>query len=62
MPKASDGKMFAYTAEGMKALKEYEARLKRNNKTMGKKKKDVNDSDKTESPYNKLRSDNAPNT
>ena len=54
MPKASDGKYFPYTKDGIAKYKKYEASLKRNNQTMGK--------DRTESPYNKLRSDNAPNT
>jgi hypothetical protein len=61
MPTASDGKKFPYTPDGIKAHSRYEAKLKRNNKTMGNK-KDVNDSDRTESPYNKLNSRNAPNT
>jgi hypothetical protein len=61
MPKASDGKYFPYTKDGIAKYKKYEASLKRNNQTMGNKRA-VNDSDRTESPYNKLRSDNAPNT
>ena len=35
MPTASDGKKFPYTPEGIKAHSRYEAKLKRNNKTMG---------------------------
>lgn len=62
MPKASDGKEFPYTKEGLVALKNYNERLKKKKKNMGNKKADNTSKDKTESPYNKVRSDNAPNT
>ena len=39
MPTASDGKKFPYTPDGIKAHASYEAKLKRNNKTMGNKNK-----------------------
>ena len=35
MPKASDGKYFPYTKQGILAYKAYEAKLNRNNKDMG---------------------------
>ena len=35
MPKASDGKHFPYTKEGMAADKKYQASLDRQNKNMG---------------------------
>lgn len=60
MPKAKDGKEFPYTKDGLQQLANYNKRLERKNKSMGK--KDNTSKDKTESPYNKLRSDNAPNT
>jgi len=54
MPKASDGKEFPYTPEGIKAHKKYEAKLNRNNKSMGK--------DRTYNPNDALNVYNAPNT
>ena len=60
MPKASDGKEFPYTKEGLAQLKAYNERLKRKKKTMGN--KDTTSKDRTESPYNKVRSDNVPST
>ena len=54
MPKASDGKYFPYTKQGISAYKAYEAKLNRKNKSMGK--------DRTENPYNKLRSEQTINT
>ena len=60
MPKASDGKEFSYTKEGLAQLKAYNERLKRKKKTMGN--SDTTSKDKTESPYNKVRSDNVPST
>jgi|TARA_B100001059_G_scaffold146252_1_gene146173 hypothetical protein len=38
MPKASDGKNFPYTKEGLVQLKAYNERLKKKPKTMGKEK------------------------
>jgi len=54
MPKASDGKEFPYTPEGIKAHKKYEAKLNRKNKSMGK--------DRTYNPNDALNIYNAPNT
>lgn len=60
MPKAKDGKEFPYTKDGLQQLANYNKRLERKNKSMGK--KDNTSKDKTESPYNKVRSDNVPST
>lgn len=60
MPKAKDGKEFPYTKDGLQQLANYNKRLARKNKSMGK--KDNTSKDKTESPYNKVRSDNVPST
>ena len=58
MPKASDGKFFPYTKEGIKAYKKYEDHLNRNNKHMGK----YENNDRTENPNNNLKLRNTPNT
>ena len=60
MPKAKDGTEFPYTKEGLAQLAAYNKRLDRKNKKMGS--KDITSKDKTESPYNKVRSDNVPST
>jgi hypothetical protein len=60
MPKAKDGKEFPYTKEGLAQLASYNKKLNRKNKKMGN--KDTTSKDKTESPYNKVRSDNVPST
>jgi len=60
MPKAKDGTEFPYTKEGLAQLASYNEKLNRKNKKMGK--KDTTSKDKTESPYNKVRSDNVPST
>lgn len=60
MPKAKDGKEFPYTKDGLQQLANYNKRLERKNKSMGK--KDNTSKDKTESPYNKVRSNNVPST
>jgi|TARA_R110000787_G_C13146512_1_gene417932 hypothetical protein len=57
MPKASDGKYFPYTKQGISAYKAYEAKLNRNNKDMG-----SLDKDRTENPRNNLKLKNTPNT
>ena len=61
MPKAEDGKEFPYTKAGLAQLASYNEKLKKNNKKMGKK-VDNTSKDKTESPYNKVRSNNVPST
>jgi hypothetical protein len=58
MPKASDGKFFPYTKEGIKEYKKYEDHLNRNNKYMGK----YENKDRTENPNNNLKLKNTPNT